>query len=72
MKNNTQSAQSAVCSLQSAWSAFQHDRLNIEHGNINTVVLLDLKKAVDTVDHTLQLSKLDCYGITGPEGDRFG
>ena len=28
-------------------------------------------QAVDTVDHTLRLSKLDCYDITGPEGDRF-
>ena len=28
-KNNTQSAQSAVCSPQSAWSAFQHDRVSM-------------------------------------------
>ena len=30
-----------------------------------------ISQAFDTVDHTLGLSKLDCYGITGPEGDRF-
>ena len=28
-------------------------------------------QAVDTVDHTLRVSKLDRYDITGPEGDRF-
>ena len=36
-------------------------------------MFLELKKAFDTVDHTLSLSKLDCYvyGITGPEGEWF-
>ena len=46
--------------------------MNIEHGNINAVLFLDFKKAVDTVDHTLLLSKLHWHGITGPEeGDWF-
>ena len=48
-------------------------QLIVGYGNVNSVVFLELKKAFDTVDHTLRLSKLDCYvyGITGPEGEWF-
>lgn len=36
---------------------------NIDRGMINGVILIDLKKAFDTVDHELVLKKLRCFGV---------
>ena len=37
--------------------------MNIDDGKMNSVILLDIKKAFDTVDHQIMLDKLNCYGI---------
>ena len=46
-------------------------RLNIDKGQINGVVFIDLKKAFDTVDHNTLIAKLKQYGIGGTDLNLF-
>ena len=44
---------------------------NIDRGNVNAVVFHDLKKAFDTVDHNILLTKMNLYRIQGIAVDWF-
>ena len=44
---------------------------NTDRGNVNAVVFLDLKKAFDTVDQDILLSKMNLEGIQGIALDWF-
>ena len=45
--------------------------IGIDNGKINSTILLDVKKAFDTIDHDILLRKLSQYGISHTELEFF-
>ena len=45
--------------------------LNIDGGLTNAIMFIDLKKAFDTIDHEILLSKLELYGFKGASLNLF-
>lgn len=66
VNNIITSHQSGFLLLHSENRAYKIDR-----GSVNAVVSLNLKKALDTVDHVILLSKLFKYGIGGIDCTRL-
>ena len=67
--------QSGFRSLQSTATALlvatDNWAFNIDKGNNNAVIFLDLKKVFDTVDHSMLLSKLKAYGVGSNSSNWF-
>ena len=45
--------------------------LNVDDGLTNAILFIDLKKAFDTIDHEILLSKLELYGFKGTSLNLF-
>ena len=70
------SSQSGFRGLYSTVTALRLEAINcwaynIDSGNVNLVVFLDLKNAFDTVDHVALLTKLHAYGFRGAANNWF-
>ena len=44
----------------------EHIRQECDKRNRGYICFIDLKKAIDTIDHEVLLAKLELYGLRGP------
>ena len=52
-------------------SSTDHWHENMDNNKMNLAIFLDLRKAFDTVDHSILIKKLNSYGIVDRTGDWF-
>ena len=45
--------------------------MNMDKGKYTVLIFIELKKALDTVNHEILLKKMKMYGVTGLEHDWF-
>ena len=69
--NNQSGFQSLHSTVTALLESTNNWAYNIDHGRVNAVVFLDLRKAFDTVDHGILLSKLNACGLGGAVGTWF-
>ena len=68
LQSGFRSLHSTVTALSEATDSWA---FNIDRGNVNAVIFLDLRKAFDTVGHDVLLAKLSLYGIQESAYDWF-
>ena len=72
------SSQAAICILNSPKTSFisstdhwHHWHENMDNNKINLAIFIDVRKALETVDHNILIRKLNSYGIVDRTGGWF-
>ena len=71
LKDNQAAFRKLYSTMTSLIASIDYWYENIACSKINLTIFLDLKKAFDTVDHTILIQKLQKYGVKGRAGEWF-
>ena len=71
IRNNQAAFRKLYSTTTSLIASTDHWYENIDRSKINLTIFLVLKKAFDTVDHTILIQKLQKYGVKGRTGEWF-